>query len=63
MALQGSAYSLKMFVLPESVNIPYVHNFLAGGEFTPTDVMSTAATTMLDELVKVATALRPLRGR
>jgi NAD(P)H-dependent FMN reductase len=61
MALQASAYSLKLFVLPESVNIPYVHNLIADGEFSPSDVMATAATTMLDELVKVATALRPLR--
>jgi NAD(P)H-dependent FMN reductase len=61
LGLQAAAYSLKMFVIPESVNIPFVHNFIADGEFTPHEVMATAATTMLDELHKVAAALRPLR--
>jgi hypothetical protein len=40
-----------------------VHDFITDGEFQPNDVMATAATTMLDELSKVATALRPLRNR
>lgn len=63
MALQGAAYSLKLFVIPEAVNISFVHDFITDGEFQPTEAMATAATTMLDELSKVATALRPLRNR
>lgn len=62
MALQGASYSLKMFMIPEAVNIPFVHSFVADGEFKANDIMTTAATTMLDELGKVATALRPLRN-
>lgn len=62
MALQGAAYSLKLFVVPEAVNISFVNNFIADGEFQANDAMNTAATTMLDELSKVATALRPLRA-
>jgi NAD(P)H-dependent FMN reductase len=61
MALQGAAYSLKMFMIPESVNIPFVRNFLVDEEFQANDVMTGAAATMLDELSRVATALQPLR--
>lgn len=61
-ALHGVAYALKLFMIPESVNIPFVWTFLAEGQITPNDVMTAAATTMLDELGKVAVALQPLRG-
>jgi hypothetical protein len=52
-----------MFLIPESVNIPFVRTFLGeDGVIHPNDVMSGAATLMLDELAKVAEALKPLRA-
>jgi NAD(P)H-dependent FMN reductase len=63
MALNSVTYPLKIFLVPESVNIPFVGNFLGDdGEIKPNEVMTGAATAMLDELVKVGTALKPLRG-
>jgi hypothetical protein len=63
MALNGVTYPLKMFLVPEAVNIPFVTNFLGeDGQIHPNEVMTAAAATMLDELVKVATALQPLRS-
>ena len=61
-ALNGVAYALKIFMVPESVNIPFVGTFLHDGVIQPNDVMTSAATAMLDELGKVAAALKPLRG-
>ena len=61
MALQGSAYALKLWMQPEAVNIPFVGSFLKDGVIHPNDVMTNAATAMLDALSKVATALKPLR--
>ena len=61
-ALNGVAYALKIFMVPESVNIPFVGTFLHDGVIQPNDVMTGAATAMLDELGKVAAALKPLRG-
>ncbi|MFI7699506.1 NADPH-dependent FMN reductase [Nonomuraea sp. NPDC049480] len=54
--------TLKMTPVFESVAIPFVHQFLdeeAG--LVPNDVMTSSATAMLDELVRVTEALRPLR--
>ena len=63
MALNGVAYPLKMFLLPAAVNIPFVHSFLGqDGQIHPNETMTGAAAAMLDELSKVATALRPLRS-
>ena len=62
MGVQQVAYPLHMFVLPESVNIPFVHSLLVDGELRANEVMTKAAATQLDALVKVATALEPLRG-
>jgi NAD(P)H-dependent FMN reductase len=61
MSLQGVAYSLKLFMIPEAVNIPFVATFLRDGVLEPNDIMTNAAATMLNELGKVATALKPLR--
>jgi NAD(P)H-dependent FMN reductase len=62
-ALNGVAYPLKMFMIPESVNIPFVRNFLSDdGQILANETMTGAATAMLDELGKVAEALKPLRG-
>jgi NAD(P)H-dependent FMN reductase len=63
MALSSVAYPLKMFMVPEAVNIPFVRNFLGeDGQIHPNETMTGAATAMLNELSKVATALKPLRS-
>jgi NAD(P)H-dependent FMN reductase len=55
--------TLSMMPIFAAVSIPFVAQFIgAEGQFTPNDVMETAADGMLDELVRVADALRPLRG-
>jgi len=61
MALQGTAYALRLFMIPESVNIPFVHSLIHDGRLVPNEIMTKAATAVLDELAKVATALKPLR--
>jgi NAD(P)H-dependent FMN reductase len=55
--------TLKMFPLAEAVSIPFVHQFIDDeGELQPNETMEKAADAMLDELVRVEAALRPLRG-
>ena len=61
MALHAAVYALNLFTIAQQVNIPFVHNQLVDGRFDPSATTETAATTMLDELHKVAEALRPLR--
>ncbi|PVC83703.1 NADPH-dependent FMN reductase [Streptomyces sp. CS090A] len=53
--------TLKMTPLAEAVSIPFVQEFIKEGELAPNEVMTSAAGAMLDELVRVAAALRPLR--
>jgi len=54
--------TLRMFPIPESVAIPFVHQFLDDEQrLVPNDVMAGAAKAVLDELVSVEQALRPLR--
>jgi hypothetical protein len=53
--------TLRMTPVPESVNIPFVQQFLTGGEFKPNGVLAEAATAMLAELARVSGALGPLR--
>src|ERR1700754_2142571 len=56
--------TLKMTPLFEAVAIPFFHQFIDEEEnFTPNDVMVTSAKAMLDELVQVSEALRPLREK
>jgi NAD(P)H-dependent FMN reductase len=62
MALHAATYALKIFMIPEAVNIPFVSSFLVDGEIEANEVMTTAAGAMLGELSRVATALKPLRG-
>jgi NAD(P)H-dependent FMN reductase len=55
--------TLKMTPLSEAVSIPFVRQFIdADGNLVANDVMTTAAGAMLDELARVADALRPLRS-
>jgi NAD(P)H-dependent FMN reductase len=54
--------TLKMVPLQEAVSIPFVHQFFDDEQrLTPNDVMTSSARAMLDELVRVSGALRPLR--
>jgi hypothetical protein len=54
--------TLKMVPLFEAVNIPFVQQFLdEDRRLHPNEVMTEAVTAMLDELARLASALRPLR--
>jgi NAD(P)H-dependent FMN reductase len=54
--------TLKMVPVFEAVSIPFVAQFIDDEDvLTPNEIMETSATAMLDELVRVTDALRPLR--
>lgn len=54
--------TLKMVPIPEAVSIPFVQQFVDDdGTIAPNDVMQSSAKAMLDELLRFAVALRPLR--
>ena len=54
--------TLKMVPMFDAVNIPFVQQFLdEDRKLQPNDIMETAATTMLDELVRWTASLRNLR--
>lgn len=58
--------TLRMYVAPEAVAIPFVQQFLEddgedGQKVVANETMEGAAKVMLDELVRVERALRPLR--
>jgi NAD(P)H-dependent FMN reductase len=53
---------LRMTPVVEAVNVPFVRQFLDDDEqFQPNEVLELAADAMLDELVRVESALRSLR--
>jgi NAD(P)H-dependent FMN reductase len=55
--------ALNMVPLFEAVSIPFVRTLISDdGAFEPTGVISEAAVAMLDQLVQVEAALRPLRA-
>jgi NAD(P)H-dependent FMN reductase len=55
--------TLKIVALTGAVSIPFVQQFLNDdGRIQPNEIMTGAATAMLDELVRVEAALRPLRA-
>jgi NAD(P)H-dependent FMN reductase len=54
--------ALRMVPIVEAVNIPFVARLVEDGAFTHTDVHDTSAAAMLDELVRWAGALAPLRS-
>jgi len=62
MALHAAVYALNLFTIAQQVNIPFVHSRLIDGRFDPSETTETAATAMLDELVKVAGTLKQLRA-
>lgn len=56
--------TLKMVPLPEAVSIPFAAQFFDDEErLAPNDVMTSSAKAMLDELVRMEAALRPLRDQ
>ena len=60
--LKQVVQSVQMFAVGGSVNIPFVQQFLGeDGTVVANDVMLQAAGAMLDELLRVAEALAPLR--
>ncbi|HLH15216.1 MAG TPA: NAD(P)H-dependent oxidoreductase [Solirubrobacteraceae bacterium] len=61
-ALEPVLAALKMTPLFDAVHIPFVRQFIGeDGEVHANDVMEQAATTMLDELLRVSDALSTLR--
>jgi len=55
--------TLKMYALPEAVSIPFVAQFIDDeGEVAPNETMLQSARAMLDELARLARAMRTLRG-
>ncbi|WP_433307270.1 NADPH-dependent FMN reductase [Actinoplanes sp. CA-030573] len=62
MALHASAYALNLFMISQAVNIPFVHAQISDGRFEPNETTGTAAVAMLDELARVAGALKSLRA-
>jgi hypothetical protein len=56
--------NLRMTPLVEAVTIPFVHTFLDEESeiFAPNELIEGAAKNMFDELVRVESALRPLRS-
>ena len=59
--MKQKAVALKMMPMFESVGIPFVIKQVENGVFTPNEQNEKAATTMLDELLRWANALKVLR--
>ncbi len=55
--------TLRMVPVVDSVNIPFVGQFLIDGQIQPNDIMRASATAMLDELARITPALQTLRHR
>jgi len=55
------ASTLKMMPIPEGVALPGVFTQLKDGKFTANDLNTQGATATLNELLKWADALKPLR--
>jgi NAD(P)H-dependent FMN reductase len=53
--------ALKLVTVNEAVNIPFVANFLENGEFVPNEPLVASAKLVLDEVARLAPALKPLR--
>ena len=57
------AVYLKLFTVAEAVSIPFVSRRIGeDGAFVPDEMVEKAAAGMLDELVRLEAALRPLRA-
>ena len=60
-ALKPVVSALRMVPVVENVNIPFHPQFIKDGELEPNETTTQAADAMVDELVRVEAALRPLR--
>ena len=60
-SLKPVVTTLSMFPLPASVALPFVANSIVDGVLEPSELAVGTAKSMLDELVRVAAALKPLR--
>jgi NAD(P)H-dependent FMN reductase len=57
------AVYLKLFTVAEAVSIPFVSRRIGDdGEFEPDEMTDRAAAAMLDEMLRLEAALRPLRA-
>jgi NAD(P)H-dependent FMN reductase len=54
--------SVKVMTVPEGVSIPLPTHMDKGGNFAPSEPIEKSAKAMLDEMVKWAGALKPLRA-
>jgi NAD(P)H-dependent FMN reductase len=54
--------TLSMFPLPQGVALPFVTNSIVEGELKPDESAQGSAKMMLDELLRVSAALKPLRA-
>ncbi len=59
--LQQVVTAVKLYPLIEQVNIPFYQQFIEDGEIHANDVMESAVVGMLDQIVALEAALRPLR--
>jgi NAD(P)H-dependent FMN reductase len=60
-SLKPVVTTLSMFPLPASVSLPFVANSIVDGVLEPSELAVGTAKSMLDELMRVAAALKPLR--
>ena len=61
-ALKPVLTALRMVPVVEAATIPFFQQFLtADGDFVPNEQLAAGGNAMLDELLRVTTALRPLR--
>jgi NAD(P)H-dependent FMN reductase len=62
-ALKPVLTALRMVPVVEAATIPFFQQFLTeDGEFVPNEQLAAGGTAMLDELLRLTTALRPLRA-
>lgn len=61
-SLKPVVTTLSMFPLPASVALPFVANSIVDGVLEPSELAVGTAKAMLDELVRVGAALKPLRA-
>ena len=61
-AIKPVVAALRMTAAVDAVTLPMVKSMMDGEEFQPTDIVEASAKTMLDELVKLAEALKGLRA-
>jgi NAD(P)H-dependent FMN reductase len=60
-SLKPVVTTLNMFPVPASVALPFVANSIVEGVLEPSELADGTAKSMLDELVRLSAALKPLR--